>query len=688
MIRILVALLTILTFHESVWAQHRPLSLPLDTSTAIKRPYDVIGYKILLDWRPVFKNKTSVYQGVSEITVTSSSDSITEIVLDAIDLRVDTLYLNGVVTALPVQMAGDSILHIPLPAHLRPKGTNIVMRICYTHTNPVNPSGLTAGFLYYPKGTVGALRNRWDSVGNFHRDTEFVQEDLAYTMSESLDARRWMPCNDEPYDKANSEIAIIVPSPYSAQSNGTLQSVDSNSDGSRTYHWKSDRPISTYLMCASASKWTEWKDYYHRVSVPNDSVPLVFFAWPQDYDGTGGTGYNGKKAYQNTWKMMDADSRAFGEYPFKQYGQIQLEPFAWGGMEHQSMTANSRSVMDSMYPDQFTIAHELFHQWFGDKTTCETWADVWLNESFATFGEMFWAEHSFGHSGYLSYLRMLADRYMNSSPTFMFAPIYGPPTYQDAWATDYVANTYYKGGCVLAMLRRVLDDDTLFYNTLRDYSAAYAYTSANTFQFRNYLQERAGTRSPIDLFDYVDQWIIGPAFPIYSITWSQDNLNKLYVHVQQTQEKADHFTMPLRFLALTGSDTTNLTFINNIRTQSFTAQLDHPIESLVFDTTAIPIAKFSVVRNDALSVAVNPNVNEQIRVSSDGSTVRVNFVPIQNSNAVLRIVDLLGRTVLESGGSSGLSQVTFGERSMPNGEYLVILIDGSRRAVTRFQLAR
>jgi aminopeptidase N len=669
-------------------AQHHSAPAALDTTTAIKRPYDVLGYKLLLDWRPVFKTKATVFNGVSEITVSLSTDTITEIALDDIDLKVDSISINGLQYPPPGQNIGDSILRIPLPKDLRHKGATVLLRIAYTHTNPETPVGVLAGFLFYPKGTFGGLRYRYDTAGFYRVDSEFVQEDLAYTMSESQDARRWMPCNDEPYDKANSEISIIVPSTYSAQSNGTLQSVDTNADGSLTFHWKSDRPVSTYLMCASASKWTEWRDYYHRVSKPADSVPLLFFAWPQDYDGTGGTPYNGRNAYRNTAKMLEADSRAFGEYPFKQYGQINVQPFYWGGMEHQTMTANSRSVMDSSYPDESTIAHELFHQWFGDKTTCETWADIWLNEGFATFGQMFWEESAHGPDAYNSIMRNFASGYLNSNLAFINAPIYNPPVYQDQWATNYVANTYYKAGCVLHMLRRVLADDTLFYNTLRDYSAAYAYTTANTFQFRNFIQDRDGSRSPIDLFEFINQWILGPGFPNYAIAWSQDSLNMLTVRVHQSQTKTDHFTMPLHFKAVSAHDTTGFSFINNSKTQYFTIQLDHPFDTLVFDTNAVPISKFTVRRFQNLSVGTGQSAVEMLHVNVSDGAVKLSFAPVVSEGANVRVIDVLGRTVLERGVLQGAMAIAIPERSLASGDYFAMLMDGARHATIRFQITK
>src|SRR5205814_7876841 len=105
--------------------------------------------------------------------------------------------------------------------------------------------------------------------------------------------------------------------------------------------------------------------------------------------------------------------------------------------------------------------------------------------------------------------------------------------------------TYLKPGCMLHMLRRALANDTLFFNTLRDYSNAFAYTTANTFQFRDFVASRIATRSPVDITDFINQWIFRPDWPIYYITWQQTTNNRLLLRVEQQQDSTDHYTMPL-----------------------------------------------------------------------------------------------------------------------------------------------
>ena len=663
--------------HSAEHILNHTLPASVDTAHWPKRPYDVLSYQLLLDWRHAFTAQEPIFSGHNLITL-QLTDNVDTVVLNAAEMRIDSVSINGLPLASTPPLGFDSlpwgvdmVLRIPLPVELRQKGTILSFGIGYTRTSNAND-----GFYFYPKGTYVGLGPSNDSI--------FVEEDLAYTMSEPLDAHKWMPCADLPYDKANSAISIIVPTGYSAQSNGTLQSVDSNADGSHTYNWKSDEPIATYLMVGDASKFIEFGSSYHRLSNPNDSVPVVDFVWPPDYyqtQDTTGLKYNAQYALRNVPKMLAAFSKRFGEYPFKQYGEVVAQPFG-GGMEHQSMTTFARSWLRGYSEDG--IAHELMHQWFGDKTTCETWADLWLNEGFATYGEAVWEESEYGHSAYEQTMQTQAAGYFNPYGGDNTIPIYNPPI--DNMFND--PTTYLKPGCVLHMLRRMLDNDTLFFGTLRDYSSAFAYSTANTFQFRDFIETRAGSLAPMSLLDFIDEWIFQPDFPVYTFTWAQDSKNLLTLRVVQSQHTTDHYTMPLRFQAKPWPDTTELIFLNNQRTQFFTLQLDHPIDSLIFDESAVIISKFKTTRDQNLAVAEAPTEDPQLRVSEWNGTTTLSFAPIATDGAALRIFDVLGRTVFDQTLLHGNTTLALPANIAASGDYFAVLMDGPKQAMVKLRLLK
>ncbi|SRR5579883_1059083 len=629
-----------------------------------KRPYRVLSYKLLMDWRPIFNQKTQLFHGRNQITVTLI-DTTSAIVLDAAEMNIDSVSINGQLIATPTIM-GDTV-SIPLTLPERAKGTQLTLLVSYTRT-----AAFDDGIYFYPKG----------SLATYYGITDTTTEDVAYTMSEPLDAHKWMPCNDEPYNKANSEISVTVPSGISAQSNGTLQSVDTNTeDGSHTYRWKSDRPIATYLMAAYASTWVTGRSYYHRITNPQDSVPVIYYVWPSDNaPDTSGRRFSARFAFRNTPKMLENDSKLFGEYPFVDYSQVPLEPFGFGGMEHQTITALYRPVLTGK--EEYVIAHELFHQWFGDKTTCETWADIWLNEGFATYGEMLWAEVRGGHPNYLRYAEGIANDYLQRN---FLAPIYDPPVAH--MFDSYVPTVYWKPGCVLHMLRAMLNDDTLFFNTLRDYSNAFAYSTANTFQFRDFIANRIGSRSPIDIKTFIDEWIFRPDYPIYDMGWALVG-NEVRLRVNQIQDSTDHYIMPLHFWGIRGQDTIQFTVIDSLRNQTFRVNVPHGFDTLVFDQDGVIISEFNLQDDPTLVVNGNVPLEEPLRVMQAHGSVKLSYDAIVSEGALLKIVDVLGRTVVERPLVIGSTVSSVSYSTLSSGDFFATLTDGSRTQTTKFHVEK
>ena len=546
---------------------------------APRRPFDVLKYQLTLDWQKMFETKSPAFTGINIITV-QLTEQTPLIELDASYMYIDSISINGSPLRIVPQPDTNEKLFIPIPLSLQSSGQLLVIDIGYNR-NSVKDTGI----YFYPKGTYDAYQKT------------STTEDLAYTMSEPIDAHYWMPCMDLPYDKAESEISIIVPNGIEAASNGTLVSKQSYSPTSTIWHWKSDEPIATYLMVADASPFIHWSETHNRTNAPGDTVHLDFYAWPSDYYQDSiidHSAYNATFFLKNTSQIMSWFEAKYGAFPFVKYGQVPVQPFIFGGMEHQTLTTIHRGWLKGY--DEEGIAHEMSHQWFGDKTTCETFKDIWLNEGFATFSEAIYTESWGGNIWYMNTIRSKAAGYFYDTLNNKL-PTYDPPA-DDLF--NY-ALTYCKGGCVLHMLRRMVNNDTLFFNSLRDYSNAFAFTTANTAQFRDYIGQRLG----LDLYEYFDQWIFGPQHPQYDIKWGQSKDNTLYIRMNQTQTETirDHFTMPVNFFVFHGSATDTIRFENDLRSQEFQKSLNYTVDSLKFDDDALILSTYITASGDTVNIS-------------------------------------------------------------------------------------
>jgi len=393
----------------------------------------------------------------------------------------------------------------------------------------------------------------------FFLDTLGIPANLGYTMSEPSDARFWMPCQDEPWDKATADISITVPAGYMAASNGRLTGTLTNADSTVTWQWEERNPITTYLMCITASRFTVSTLPFVRAS--GDTIPLQYYVWREDSLETA--------LYLPTvHDMMHELSRVFGPYPFDKYGMTAVVPFSFGGMEHQSITTLNRYFKT----DEKVVVHELAHQWWGDLVTCATWPDIWLNESFATYSEAIWAESGGGGTALRSYMKDELEHFYYGS---WQGAVYDPEGQGFNLFDDVV---YSKGAWVLHTLRGVIGDSA-FFRTLAAYRSKYAGRSVTTEGFRAVADSVTGQ----DLSWFFQQWIYGPGWPVYSMNSGRTG-DSLTLTINQLQAAGwPTYRMPIRIRAYgTGRDTT-FTVLNDLRAQTFRVPLSFAPDSVVLD---------------------------------------------------------------------------------------------------------
>ena len=331
----------------------------------------------------------------------------------------------------------------------------------------------------------------------------------------------WFPCFDHPSDFATSEMVATVEKPLSVISNGKLVEVKENSDGTRTFDWRIDEPHATYLTSIIVGDFVPVTGEY-------DGIPIITNVYSNEVQ-------EGKVTAARLPEMVRFFSEKTGvKYPYAKYAQTTVRDFG-GGMENISATTQT----DNMIHDARTEldatsdglqSHELAHQWFGDLITCRHWSDIWLNESFATYFQAMWDEHSLGHDAFL-YLDVQANKesYYETWARGQRRPIV-TKNYSDP---DAVFDTYAypRGGAVLHMLRTILGEDN-WWRSINHYLTKYAHQPVETEQFRIAIEETTG--QPMDWF--FEQWVYKMGHPIFRVTQDYDPAKKsLTLTVTQEQ---------------------------------------------------------------------------------------------------------------------------------------------------------
>jgi hypothetical protein len=400
---------------------------------------------------------------------------------------------------------------------------------------------------------------------------------LIWSLSEAYGARTWWPCKDAPEDKADSvDFTFTASNALTTVSNGTL--VSRQDDGTlATTHWHESYPIASYLVSVAAYPYTVTEDWYR--PTPTDSMPIRFHNYPESAAGAAAVQAKVKD-------MIAAYVPSFGEYPFltEKYGHAQFQ--FGGGMEHQTCT--SLGVFN-----EFVVAHELAHQWWGDLVTCRDFHHIWLNEGFATYGEALWAEANGGMAAYHADLRL--NRYL------------GPGTVWVPDATDetrvFDANlSYDKASWVLHMLRHVLGD-AVFFDALHAYRSQWGYRSATTEDFRDVCESVSGR----NLHDFFQQWIYGEYYPIYYPTWTSAPAGggwDVSLSLEQTQSW-QLFHMPVDVTVTTGSGATTFVVDDSLAQQDFVLHVaDEP--------TAVEIDKDDWILRSVRTTVTNPAFDRSV----------------------------------------------------------------------------
>jgi aminopeptidase N len=482
---------------------------------------------------------------------------------------------------------------------------------------------------------------------------------VLWTLSEPYGSSDWWPCKDGLTDKADSaDVMILTPPGYRGASNGLLVAEQATSSG-MLYHWKHKFPIATYLVCLAVTNYARYSDL---VPFEGSVTEVMNWVYPED---------SAEVAAQTAGivPVMQLFDTLFGLYPFaaEKYGHCQ---FGWGGgMEHQTF-----SFMGSFGHE--LMAHELAHQWFGNKVTCGSWEDIWLNEGFATYLSGLTYEHMFGGVWWMVFKRSRIES-VTKQPG-------GSVWCDDTTSVDRIFSSrlsYAKGAMILHQLRWVIGDSAFFAacnNYLEDPQLSFGF--ARTADLKRHFEASSGR----DLTWYFDDWFTGQGYPSYHIDWVQDEGGSVHMLVRQVQShpSISFFQLPVPVKLKNLSRDTIIILNNSHDIESFAVHVSFPVDSLVVDPDLWLIS----ANNTTFESLPESSLDSRITVVPNPATDRVEIGFTGDfDRVVLELSDLQGKIVMEKDLDHPV-RIALGLENYSRGAFLLKISTGNQSAVKKLIL--
>jgi aminopeptidase N len=606
---------------------------PFITGNALLDKYDVTFYFLDLE----VENNTVALGGAVTIKALSTVNSLDTFAFELYSgMNIDSVFVDGVQHAF--QHTGDLGI-VPLGSPVA-GGDLFSVKIHYHGTPP------TGGFF-------SGITNDYNAQ---------YQKYVTWSLSEPYAALEWWPTKQDLHDKADSVWVFLTTSAENkAGSQGLLTGVTPMPGGKLRYEWKSYYPIDYYLISFAVADYQEYNIYAYPEGT-EDSVFIQNYI----YDHPDCLP-NNQAGIDNTADFIELYSDLFGLYPFidEKYGHCLTE--LGGGMEHQTMTTLGGF-------NYGLVAHELGHMWFGDKVTCATWSDIWINEGFATYTD--YLAHSFLSTPYYDslWLKIRHDQVKSQPGGSVYVP---EEDLGDIWRIFDGRLSYSKGALILHMLRFELQDDELFFNILKTYVEEYGDSVATGDDFREWAEMNSGR----DFTDFFNQWYYGEGYPIYDIVWHQDEGTLVITSTQSTSTNVTtlfKMLVPYRLNFSDGTDTTLLLY-QDANVNSFNIPLSKPVDYIDLDPK-----QWILHRLNSLSVGLeeqDKTVHFTIGPNPATDHFSIFFSHQSHKALTVSIADLAGREIFRQ--TIGSVSRRFDISSIPSGLYQVSVTDGTERLVKK-----
>ncbi len=457
--------------------------------------------------------------------------------------------------------------------------------------------------------------------GAFVNSTHGAGVPVIWTLSEPYGSRDWWPCKNGLDDKADSiDIYITAPAAYKAASNGLLQYEVLVSGGTKKLTWWKHRyPIASYLVCFAV---TNYSVFNNSVQLGAVSLPMQTYCYPESLG-----------SFQaNTPLVLEAMQlfhNLFGDYPFikEKYGHVQ---FSWGGgMEHQTATF----VVNA---GESLMAHELGHQWFGDKITCNSWEDIWLNEGFATHLASMHMEKKYPATVITTRKNEIDN--ITSSPG-------GSVWVDDTSSVGRIFSgrlSYTKGSHLLYMLRAIMGD-SVFFKAIRQYQQdpKVIYGFAKTPDLQRNLEQVSGK----DLTYFFNEWYKGQGYPSYTVQWSQ--MGSSYVKIKMNQSTShssvSFFELPVTLLFKNATHQKSIVVDNKFNGEIFIRDIGFKADTVLVDPEYWLITRNN--KTQKVADAINGQNSVQVFPNPIPNKFFVYLRNFSSSNAYLSLYNSLGQLI-------------------------------------------
>jgi aminopeptidase N len=523
---------------------------------------------------------------------------------------------------------------------------------------PVSPaltvgSTVTAQIYYHGTPNSGGFFSGITHTTSFTWGNEVV-----FTLSEPFNAYQWWPCKQDLTDKADSAYIFVTTSNQNkVGSNGVLTATVPIAGNKMRYEWKTRYPIDYYLISASVAKYIDYTIYAHPTGT-SDSVRIQNYLYDNTHVPSVLTTF--QTSIDQTADFIELYSDLFGLYPFinEKYGHS-MAPLG-GGMEHQTMTTLGMFNFD-------LVCHELGHQWWGDFVTCGTWNDIWLNEGFASYCE-YLAKQNLDPGTAQQWLTDTHSSTMSAVDGSVYVPMASITDINRIFDSRL---SYDKGGDIIHQIRFELQNDSLFFQSLKNFQTQYGFSTATGLDFKSVVE----TTSGMNFTDYFNQWYFGEGYPTYNIVWNQIADTVIFTATQTTSMPSvtPLFKMLMEYKLNSPSGDTLIRVYQTANVNTFKIHTSKTITGMAVDPNDWVINKVGTI------VIGIENVENPVYFTTGPNPVE-DFVFVYFENNIsksteIKVCDITGRELMKVYAIQNSTKIDLS--NLKSGFYMINVSDGN-----------